>query len=351
MRVGVYWKNALGLLIFEAPCMHATTAEYFYIKIEYEFDRGVKIDAGGLLDELNLPENHVERKSILSALHHLDSAPVLLSPRKFAYTLGISRATLEANGGVIYLNDVDLVVGLETCRQELIHPFTLEGNKQALSLAAERTGGFQQRVLLVDNANTIGPRWMNNGHTLVEVKPINDPGCRDGVYVTTIEGPLKGPTTEHYEFPDADKALGLYRTKAEAEVYGAPDVRFHAEMKEREQAIAVEKMEMQRERARLDNEQKDADQRRRTFEEEMTRLRERHDLDVDLHKSRMKMESEKLAFAQDNFTRSQKFEFEVASNVRKDRSDYMRGVIDIGKAVLTVVTMGISIYALAKKSK
>lgn len=366
MRAPLFWRNALGIVVCEPGAVATTADEYFYITIEYEFDPGVKIDARELLSELELPDNHVERKDIYDALNTLEREPAWFGQRKFSYTLGISRETLEEVGGVVYLNDVDLVVGFEKHRAEAVHPYSQPGQRMRLNETVTPEDGLNQRYLLVDNSGIYGPRWINTGYSVFELKPVADPQLRDGVYVTTRATSHADPETVFYAHADAEKALGLYRNRPEAETFGSPEAKFKAELKQTEQDLTRDKMELQRNKQEIEREQHELETERKRQdehyrEEEARRKREQEQLDLDIrrHKEemdrqrdRLKMERERIEFERQTYAERQKFEYDMTARERKDQTDQWKSAVEVGKLFLSVVGVGLGLAALiAKKQK
>ncbi len=363
MRSPIFWRNALGIVVCEPGALSTTADEYFYITIEYEFDPGVKIDSRELLSELELPDDHVERKGIVDALSTLEREPTWYNQRKFSYTLGISRETLEHMGGVVYLNDVDLVVGFEKHRDAAIHPFSQPGQRQRLNETFQMNDGLTQRYLMVDNSGINGTRWVNTGYGVFEIHSVQDPQLRDGVYVTTRNTANAEPETVFYDFTNADKALGLYRNRTEAESFGSPDARFKAELKEAEQDLTREKMDLQRNKQEIEREQHELDLERRRWddyykEEEARRKREqdqldlevkRHKEDMDRQRERLKMERDRMEFERQTYSERQKFEYDMRSRDRKDQTDQWKSAVEVGKLFISVVGVGLGLAALIVK--
>lgn len=365
MRVPVFWRNALGMVVVEPSAASTTADEYFYITIEYEFDPGVKIDARELLNELDLPENHSERKGIFSALEALERNPHWHHQRTFSYTLGISRERLEQVGGVAYLNDVDLVVGFEKHRDDALHPYSQSGQRERLSQGLEKDSGLTQRYLLVDNSGIYGSRWVNTGYDVFELRPTADPRMRDGVYVSIYTPLHREPKTHFYELADAEKALGLYRNRAEAEAFGKPETRFAAELKQIEHDLVLQKADLARlkqenererhdmdlEKQRQDDYFKAEEQRRKREQDELDAAQKRHQQEMERQREQMRMERERLEFERQTFSDRKKFEYDNFSRERKDRSDAFKGALEVGKAVLGILSVGLSVYALVKKNQ
>ncbi len=358
MRVPIFWRNALGIVVCEPGSTSTTMGEYFYIRIEYEFDPGVKIDARELLDELELPSNHAELDGIVKALETLEKNPHWYQQRKFSYQLGISREDLENAGGVAYLNDVDLVVGFEQHRDAALHPFSPPGQRQRLSDVLDPQQGMQQRIVLIDNSGIIGPRWVNTGYGTYEIAPIADPQLRDGVYVSVNHARANQPTTTHYSIDEAEKALGLYRNRAEADAFGSPEERFKVEMKEIEQQIARDKVELgrqkqevEREKHNMETERRREDDRRAQEQAEIDARNKRDKDALDRERDRLALEKERMDFERQTFQEKQKFEYDMRSRDRKDKSDQTKAMLDFAKAMLGIVSVGLSLYAVIKKGQ
>lgn len=358
MRAPIFWKNSLGIVIFEAPHASTTADEFIYITVEYEVDSGVKIDSRGLLNEADLPENHVERKQIYDLLKRMESTPSWMHQRKFSYTLGLSREALEGAGGVVYLNDVDLVVGYERHADSVHHPYTKQGQKNTLNEYTEKYTGFQQRYLFVDSSGLSGNRWVNTGYGVFELKAINDPQFRDGVYVTTSNTLESEPKTEYYSLTDAEKALGLYRTRAEAEVYGSPDTRFKAEMTQRDIELTTRKKEMEELKFDLERQKITLQEEKQRKEAEWREHREKLDRENEEHRARLKREQETIdaerrhvEWQRSMHGDNQKFHLDMEMMERKNRSDNTKNLVEIAKGVMSVVTVILSIWALIEKNR
>lgn len=354
MRVPVFWRNALGIVVVEPPTAATTHEEMFYITIEYDIDPGVSIDARGLLDELDLPEQHVERKRIYEILTRLEREPTWQRPRQFSYTLGISHQQLTEQGGVVYLNDVDLVVGFEQYREAALHPYSPAGQRLSVSEQLDPMNGVQQQYLLVDNSGLHGLRWINTGFGVFELRAHRDPKLKDGVYVTYSDGRCVEPHTTYYSLDQAETDLGLYLNKTQAEAFGSPEERFKSEMKEVEQQIARDKMEATRLKQEADREKHIMDEersRRETLikEEDERRKRDREEREREFQRTRDELDrdKEKLKAERERF----QFDYDMRKYERKDQADALKSAVEIGKALLGVISVGLSIYALVKKNQ
>jgi hypothetical protein len=354
MRTPVFWRNALGIVVVEPPTAATTHEEMFYVTIEYDIDPGVNIDSRELIDELNLPEKHVERKRIYEILTRIEREPTWQRPRRFNYTIGISAEQLTQYGGVVYLNDVDLVIGFEQYREAALHPYSPAGQRQTIADQTPIINGVQQQYLFVDNSGINGVRWVNTGFGVFELRAHRDPAINDGVYVTYGDGRYAKPKTDFYPLEEAETALGLYLNKAQAESFGSPEERFKTQMKEIEQEITRDKMEttrlkqeaerekstLEEARHRREHQVKEEDERRRRDQEEREREDKRIRDDFDRQREKLKADRERF-----------QFDMDMRKHDRKDQSDVMKASIEIGKTLLGIISVSLSIYALVKKNQ
>lgn len=353
LRRRIFWRNALGLVVTEQPNPSNMVDECVYIKIEYEFDAGTRVDARELLDELDLPPNHAERKAIMDALHNLETQPHWRNQRHFGYTLSVTREQLDRSGGVVYLNDLDIIIGYEEHRDTL-HPYSPPGQRDGVNKTLPDVEGFIQQVVIVDNSGIHGNRWINTGQGVHEIHSITNSQLRDGVYVTSRLSREKEPETITYVLEEADEKLGLYRTRAEAETFGSPDQRFASELKTIEQELARDKVELQRAKQDSDRQKMDLENERRRQEElakDEELRRQRHKEEMERERERLKMERERIEFERATYSERRKFEYENESRDRKDRSDQYKAIMDVVKVSITLVSLGLSLALLIKKGK
>lgn len=346
LREAIFWRNSLGLAVTEGPSLRPGEEEYIQFRVVYELNRGTVIDPRELLSEAADSDNHVEFKRLNLALTEVQASPVWQHHRSLYYDLGISRAELEACGGVVYITELDLVVGFSELSESFPHPYSPPGQRQQLSATVSERDGFYQRYLLVDNANRYGSLWLNTGHGVHEIRPIRKAQLADGVYLTTAI-PGKGiPTTKEYRYEEAVEQLGLYPTRNEAISFGAPEERSKL------QARQVE-LEVQRERTRLGELKNELEALKLENEAEQQRLeREKRAAqeEYEYHKELMRREQERIEFQRKNYTESEKFRFEQLSRERKDRSEFYKALYDVGKAMLGLATLGLSLYAAFRKN-
>jgi hypothetical protein len=360
-----FWRSSTGVTVIE-PEASASAEEYFYILVEYEFDLGHKFDTRELVSNLPLPKTDSVYKKILERIQQLEHQPHTLGQRKFRYTLGVSRAQIEEAGGAVYLRDLDIIVGFDKYRDDVLHPYSSGGIAKLLSKNfIHDAEGLTQRYLFVDNTGSQGSRWINTWYGVFELKPFANPQIDDGIHITVNCMGKRDPYTEHLTLAEAEEKLGLQKSKSEAECFGRADVVTKAKQAENERELlslkhqlAVDKLALDRERDELDREKerrkeqiKEEDARRereRKDHDDMLR-RERDAMEVQKERLRQEFQHDEMRYKLDSEARKRQYEFEKMD--RSDRSEYTKAMIDIAKGVLSLATIGLSIYAVVQKGK
>lgn len=361
----VFWRTANGVLHIESAAFQVTGEEAFYITLQYEFEPGGKIDTRGLLNDLDLPEKHVERPKIYEALEALNHRARWHTHRQFHYTLKITKEAIDDAGGVVYINDVDLVIGYQAHADTLAHPYSRTGQRERVSQWVPQQDGFSQTVLLVDNSGVTGPLWFNNGFGTYELRPVVTNELRDGVYVANRDGATGNPTSEYYTFEEAKDVLGLYLSRSEAEAFGSPKEQhkhsiqqrelevqtMKQNLKEKEAEAALAKQAALQEKEALDEERRKREERIR--DEDLRRQRDREE-----HEYRMQRERDDLEHLKTQLKQQQemerdrmKFEYERQSQTRKTTQETLKGVFDVLKNVLAIIGPLIGIYKAYQNSK
>lgn len=362
----VFWRAPNNLIHVEAPGFGTTQDEGIFIHITYTFSTAGRFDSRGLLDDLGLPENHVERKGIYDALQLLEKKPGWGMPtREFTYTLAVRREHLDQVGGIAYINDIDMVVGYEEHAHHAVHPYSKEGQRQRVGQWVPKDDGFVLNVLIVDNAGVFGSRWYNSGLGTYEIRPVVTNELADGVYITHRVRHEENPTATHYSFEEADKTLALYVSRAEAETHGSPKDQHKQRVLEREQELEAERLrikeadaELQRqkrattaEKERLDKERAEREQAYK--EEDERRRRERTDEEQRMAREKEALEHQRQQFRyQQDMDRDRfKYEYERDQQKHKSQNEQQKALLDALKTVLGIVSIGLSIYATVQKSK
>lgn len=345
MRVPAFWRDSQGVLAIEPAANMMSGNEVFAVTIKYEINPGAAIDTRELLREIGDPSKHVERKQIHEVLTRLEAEANRGYAKTFSYTVGITYDELMAHGGVVYLNDVDLVVGLSEYA-DMTHPYSTQGQVERVSESLPIRGGAQQQILLVDNTGLHHTRWLNTGQRVMELKAQRDPSLNDGVYVTYTDGRNPKPTTVYYPLEKAEKELGVYLSFGEAKTYGSPDDQHKQNLKELEQQAQAEKAEAARLKAIYERESLEHKERVKQEEERLQREKELRDRDWQHQRDDMDRQRQRMQLEKERFT----YEMEMSKFERKDASDGMKSALDIGKAIIGVVSLCLSLYLAIQKS-
>lgn len=395
MRSQVFWRNALGVTATEAPTPQTGKEEGLFVTIEYEFHSGIKLDLREFIDSVHTEENAPVKKELLSKLTSVGSHSFSVNQRMFKYTVGVTREELEANHGVVYLRDLDLVVGFEEYREQALHPYShaelLNLMKQQVDFNGE---GVHQRVFWIDNQSSPEPKWFNNGFGVFQVNPIAVSQYEDGIYLVTQNGKSKKEDIKHLPLDEAVKQFLLFDTKADATAFGEPKKAFESriteqerELTERKVKLNQQKLDLEEQKAKLDEQkhrltlEREQQEQNLKFEREaiertsreeearLKRLAEEQDLflkrqqqDFDLEQKRQKdalerqrdhakAERERMEWERNGYSDRMRFDYDMESRKRKDDSDNVKHLLDMGKATLSLITLGLSIYAVYQKGK
>lgn len=170
----------------------------------------------------------------------------------------IPASDFDANGGVLFLQNIDLQISVLDQASTAPHPFSIIGqrNRDAYAFKEDLTPrGVFYGVYIRDRDRQFGERFININGLVYGVPVLDDDSAeRDGVYCITCGRTTSSfvPTrvfAEYYTFEEADEKLGLYQTYREAQTLGNPQERFKREYEERLQQLKNEELEMREERA------------------------------------------------------------------------------------------------------
>lgn len=173
-----------------------------------------------------------------------------------------SEAEFTENGGNLYCPELDLVIS--SLEPEVVppHPYNLIGNRQLMfkeDPAMRALTGFQFRLLLIDNAQRFGDRFIFFNGSIHRIKPERSGILRDGVWLFSSP-PVKDnkvmPTeacAQWIPLEEMDVRLNLFRTYEEALTKGTAEAR--AEQLEREK-MEIQLLINQEKRDRIEAERK-----------------------------------------------------------------------------------------------
>lgn len=204
----------------------------------------------------------------------------------------------DAEGGVLFLQNLDLQISILDQASTAPHPFSMLGqrNRDAFDFKEEMAPkGVFYGVYIRDRDGQYGSRFININGAVYGVRIIQDESTdRDGVYVVTT-----GRTTssfvnnrafvEYYTFDEADEKLGLYQTFKEALTLGNPVERYKREQDERIQKLRNDEIAFKEERAEVDRQiERNKDKLKRRiveYEHELQRIQQLNKLiDAELNR-------------------------------------------------------------------
>lgn len=233
------------------------------IRLSYITHAGVNVDTALLLnDDGNEGSKssqllHASAARKLTEFHH--SGVGWMNVAHVDYF--VSMADFQANGSSVYIDELDIVLSLNSLDETPFHPHSLHGVRDRLmpSPLDEVGQAFHYRVEIHDRDGVFGDRFVNVGGEVFPIKRRTDQRGRAGVYVVssypanTITG-VTSQRVRHYTFEEADKALHLYHSALEAQTHGNPADLYKKELEDLAHQNKVEENRMKAEARRRDAE-------------------------------------------------------------------------------------------------
>lgn len=250
-----------------------------------------KVVTGGdvILDttELSNDSGHVttvESQAILDSVQITEDR-LIRSQRTEAWVeYHIPAEDFDAQGGVLFLQNLDLQVSILDQASTAPHPFSLLGqrNRDAFDFKEKLAPqGVIYGVYIKDRDRQHGPRFVNINGIVYGVPVIDDDeSALDGVYCITTGRTnsnfvTQRTLTEFFTFEEADEKLGLYGSYRDAHSLGNPQEKFKRDYEERKNQLSMEELAFREERTkaeRLAEQAKDC-MRRAMMEYEHQRMR------------------------------------------------------------------------------
>lgn len=191
----------------------------------------------------------------------------------------------DANGGVLFLQNLDLQVSVLDQASTAPHPFSIQGQRNRDAYAFKENmapQGVFYGVYIRDRDRQYGNRFININGIVYGVPVLEgDDDALDGVYCITSGRTTSNFTpqrilTEYCSFDEADAKLGLYQTYSEALALGNPQEKFKREFDERTQQLRLDELQFKEERTASEREfelQRDAYRRAQMrYDHELKRI-------------------------------------------------------------------------------
>lgn len=250
-----------------------------------------------------------------AVLQHWSAEPPVRDKFSVEVFSALSLAEITGNDGVVYLEELDIVVmyGLnEQTMNKMYHPYSLAGyaysSYQQVSQNNPhiRHGDFTFNLRIVDNEEHFGSRWI-----LIDDEPFcivasKDAEVTDGIYITRTENTLGGKGSsrllvDRIEFKNSDTLpyYKLYTTRQEALANSRSILVEEAQAKVKELTAKVLLSDNALEKARQEqsNLERETKIRREKFEQEMEKIKrdnERLEKEHDLYVQKQAMEQSSL---------------------------------------------------------
>lgn len=265
-------------IVHDEPC--------FIIRVKVHANTDVNLDTTELSNDYGHATS-LEAKAYLDSVQLAEDKLVRASTQTVWVEYHIPVSDFDAEGGVLFLQNLDLQVSILDQASTAPHPFSLLGqrNRDAYDFKEEMAPrGVFYGVYIRDRDGQYGSRFININGVVHSVDILRDESTdRDGVYVitnkrTTSSFVPQRVLVEYYTFDDADEKLGLYQTYKEALTLGNPVERYKREHDERIQKLRNEELALREERAAVEREiEREKDRMRRAimeYEHELQRIQQ-----------------------------------------------------------------------------
>ena len=203
--------------------------------------------------------------------------------RAVGYEIRITRGEIQQAGGSLYVEEADVVIGLnDTPHAPLVHPF----HEKGIPAARDGQGYWMGKrcsamigIDIIDNENQIGDRYAWFAGKVFRIRAKNDRTLQDGVYVSNTPDYGEGyyehhMAQKHYPIDSDQLPINLFRTREEAEHNGNPKSILEAQLASRVEDTKKDKLELEREIVQLKREREESKAR---YEERKEERDERRD--------------------------------------------------------------------------
>lgn len=352
--VTVIFRSGLELQI---PPVMGLRSNSFFIRNIHQLNSSVIVDTRRLLDD-----GRKYASNVAENFHRaFERSPVPRSRGLFAEQRSVdfelTKQQFDENGGIIYLENLDVLVSILNPSYTPRHPFTVGAYSDALleiDPSLHELNSFHYRITIIDSGQRFGSRFININGIVYHIPAIHNSQLADGVYVIRTL-PTQGalaiqlPGANCYDFTTAEKELGLWRSYTEALTLGDPNSVLKRKYEEasNDAAMALVEAKRQSQEAAARNEQ----ERR---EQELEHNRIKHDLvlreaEIERREQEMRRSENELKHRLEILRKEQDIRekiYETGSLKRKERIEWLKVIpITIG----AVGTIAAAIKALKTK--
>lgn len=350
----VIYRNNLPLFVSKASSGFQSGKE-FCIRTNYHFHSNTRI----LTTITHLGEyikNSTERQEDLDIIYKALVTAYNNDSRVNSLTITIDRRidiTAVKQKGSVYIPEVDMVLQVGQPDLDKSHPYSRDGRAKAEYvdfILDKKVSGILME--LVDNEQNHKSRYLYAALQVIEIPSIQDKTRASGVYFSKVE--YNGLEEVHikphyYTLEEAEKVLGLYRTKDEAITGGNPEFLTKKLNQERDEKLTelkhdldIAKSQMKLDEMKRDQQLKEAEHRLREAEHKlkMAELKAKEDeakAAAELEKE--KKESARLKEELDKKRDYRKDYYEERSYYRKDSNEFLKLLPVLITAALAIFTV------------
>jgi len=225
----VVHRNNLPVVIRKSPGYFGGSGT-FVIRTIYHFNsRDQVVNTINNLQHLkkksSIADNDLE--IVLSAMVAAFNSDHRITFYSVALDKEVSVKTLR-NHSALYVHEADIMLCDTRSTMKCLHPYSEEGmlHYDYRGLVEERrvTGVFLE---LIDNENNVSTRYVYAAKQLIEVPAKQDKSKKSGLYFTLADQDRFGEVhiePQYMTFEEAEKEVGLFKTREEALTGGNPEV-------------------------------------------------------------------------------------------------------------------------------
>lgn len=346
--------NRAGVQIVVPP-LSGSKLNAFVIRSRYNIGHNVIVNTHGLLNDQgrsSSPEAEVLQKNLfLNEDNRVVRGVRQVSCQDYAITLD----QFKQNGGILYLQNLDLTLSALNSLYAPTHPYSLKGSRELLEgsdAVLQEQSGLSYRIRIVDRHGRFGSRYVNLAGEVFLIHPVMDSEIRDGVYFTTPmpstgQSGLSLPRSEYYTFEEAIGLKMFYNSYNEAKTLGNPGDVYKRELEDRAHALKIAEHDHKTER--LNFEQRN-EREKREFEQDRERERQRQQARED---SLNAQETELRRMEADYKFREQQLKRDqlILKDIFDERSTSRKEYLEILKNIPTLLSGVVALYLAAKKLK
>lgn len=239
---------------------------------------------------------------------------------------------IKRKGGVAYIEDCDVMLGVGVSTKVLTHPHSSEGRIRDSFVEPLLTEGFSSDYVFVENSGKINKLFLRLGNKVFTLNAVKDNSREEGVYIRNSE---ESNIVTKVDLSDDLLNYGIYKTYLEANDLNKEvmDMKYKNELATIENELKGKNIELTRIRGELDKQKIEYDKNK--IELEAKYQQELRQLDLEMKKNEL-LQAERKNSVKDYY--------EERSYQRKDSSEWMKMlptvIVGIGSILLAFKTFG-----------